>query len=114
MTIRADAAQISQVLINVMNNSAEAMPTGGTIDVESYCFSADSGTSTARITISDSGDGIDDEVISHMFEPFWTTKPQGTGLGLAVSYRIIEAHGGTMSVESRSAGGCRFTITLPA
>jgi two-component system sensor histidine kinase PilS (NtrC family) len=70
-------------------------------------------SSAVRVTVADSGKGIDAEIARHVFEPFWTSKADGTGLGLAVVYRIIEAHGGSISVESPPAGGCRFTIMLP-
>ena len=84
------------------------MSDGGSILIESS-----TAPGVVRISITDSGPGIAEESIQHLFEPFWTTKTTGTGLGLAVSYRIIEAHGGTLSVESPPAGGCRFIITLP-
>jgi signal transduction histidine kinase len=66
-----------------------------------------------RLTVTDSGKGIGPDKIQHIFEPFWTDKAEGTGLGLAVSYRIIEAHGGTINVETPASGGCRFAILLP-
>jgi signal transduction histidine kinase len=69
--------------------------------------------SAVLITVTDSGPGIDEDLASHVFEPFWTSKSDGTGLGLAVVYRIIEAHGGSISVESPPGGGCCFSIVLP-
>jgi len=66
------------------------------------------------ISVTDSGKGIAAETARHVFEPFWTTKADGTGLGLAIVYRILEAHGGSISVDSPADGGCRFTIILPA
>jgi two-component system sensor histidine kinase PilS (NtrC family) len=65
------------------------------------------------ISVTDSGKGIDAETAKHIFEPFWTSKDNGTGLGLAIIYRIIEAHGGSISVDSPATGGCCFTIMLP-
>jgi len=94
------------------------MPAGGTITIDSQ--SLINGTEGFRkspavlISVTDNGKGIDAETAKHVFEPFWTSKADGTGLGLAIIYRIIEAHGGSISVESPPAGGCRFTITLPA
>jgi signal transduction histidine kinase len=65
------------------------------------------------ISVTDSGKGIDAEIVKHVFEPFWTSKAEGTGLGLAIIYRIIDAHGGSIRVESPPGGGCRFSIMLP-
>lgn len=106
--ISVDPNQLRQVIINLTQNAADAMSDEGEICIES------SATSThVQIFITDNGSGILEDTIQHLFEPFWTTKPSGTGLGLAISYRIVEAHGGTLAVESPTAGGCRFIISLP-
>lgn len=107
--IAVDPNQLHQVIINLLQNAADAMPDGGKIRIESIFTPA-----AARISVTDNGVGIAEDAVQHLFEPFWTTKPAGTGLGLAISYRIIEAHGGTLSVESPPAGGCRFVISLPS
>ncbi|MDO9069113.1 MAG: ATP-binding protein, partial [Deltaproteobacteria bacterium] len=117
MSLEVDPNQLRQVIINIFHNSADAMKTGGKIEIES-CYSlrgsdAYRKTPVIRICITDTGAGISDEATQHLFEPFWTTKAEGTGLGLAISYRIIEAHGGTISAEIPEVGGCRFVITLP-
>jgi len=106
--ITGDPNQLQQVIINLLQNAADAMPEGGEILVECSITPA-----KVSISITDSGTGIAEEDVQHLFEPFWTTKPSGTGLGLAISYRIIEAHGGTLIVESPPSGGCRFVISLP-
>lgn len=115
--INADAHQFSQVLMNLLANSADAMPEGGTIEVEAKVpLKEENGsrmTPVAVISVADSGCGIDPETSMHLFEPFWTTKTAGTGLGLAIIYRIIEGHGGTISVDSPPSGGCRVSIMLP-
>jgi two-component system sensor histidine kinase PilS (NtrC family) len=115
--IRADFHQISQVLMNLLHNSADAMPEGGSIAIEArFVLSGADGfrkSPAVLVSVTDSGKGIDAETARHVFEPFWTSKAEGTGLGLAVIYRIIEAHGGSISVESPSSGGCCFTIMLP-
>jgi two-component system sensor histidine kinase PilS (NtrC family) len=115
--IQGDMHQISQVFMNLLHNSADAMPEGGTIVIVSrFLLSGANGfrsSPVVLISVADSGKGIDAETAKHVFEPFWTTKADGTGLGLAIVYRIIEAHGGTIRVESPPAGGCRFTIMLP-
>lgn len=117
VTVKADASQISQVLMNLLSNSADAMPDGGRIELEAHLelkgvneLKRSPGT---VITVTDSGCGIASEAAQHLFEPFWTTKTAGTGLGLAIIYRIIEGHGGTVSVDSPPSGGCRVTIMLP-
>ena len=117
MTISADQNQLRQVLINLLNNAAEAMPEGGRVEISAHLGGSEGGDRVeqrAVITVSDSGSGITDEVAAHLFEPFWTTKSDGCGLGLAITYRIIEEHGGTITAESPPWGGCRISISLPA
>jgi two-component system sensor histidine kinase PilS (NtrC family) len=115
--ILADIHQISQVIMNLLHNSADAMPEGGTIIIDSrFLMSGANGFRKSPVTlisVTDSGRGIDSEAARHVFEPFWTTKADGTGLGLAIIYRIIEAHGGSINVDAPTSGGCRFTIILP-
>jgi two-component system sensor histidine kinase PilS (NtrC family) len=115
--IQADFHQISQVLLNLLHNSADAMPEGGSIVIESRdALNVKDGfhkLPAVIISVTDSGKGIDAESAKHIFEPFWTSKSNGTGLGLAVVYRIIEAHGGSISVESPPGVGCCVTIVLP-
>jgi two-component system sensor histidine kinase PilS (NtrC family) len=117
ISLQADHGQISQVLLNLLHNSADAMPDGGRVVVDAdFLMNGSEGfrkSPVVRITVTDSGKGIDPQASRHIFEPFWTTKSEGTGLGLAIIYRIIEAHGGTVNVESPPTGGCRFTILMP-
>lgn len=116
-TIQADNNQLKQVIINLLQNSADAMPNGGRVELEARYQSSEAEEfqrlPVAVIEVSDNGAGIAPGTAAHLFEPFWTTKPDGTGLGLAIIYRIIEAHGGTISSESLPEGGCRFTIKFP-
>jgi len=115
--IQADVHQISQVFMNLLHNSADAMPEGGSIIIESkFVLSGADGfrkSPAVLVSVTDCGKGMDAETAKHVFEPFWTSKADGTGLGLAIIYRIIEAHGGSISVESPPTGGCCFTILLP-
>ena len=117
------ASQIQQVLLNLILNSMEAMVDGGEITIETAAIKPSrtaqqaygEGTRSAgvEIIIEDSGPGIPDEERERIFEPFISTKEYGTGLGLAVSYGIVTAHGGTLSLlEGRGKGAC-FRITLP-
>ena len=116
--IRASADQLKQVLLNLLLNAADSMPKGGTITVATQ---AGAGTETevfgrdaVQIQVRDTGEGIPDELIAQIFEPFFSTKSgKGTGLGLWVSQGIVQSHGGTMRVRSRVGRGTTFMITLP-
>ena len=106
--IRADRPQLRQVLLNLVSNAYDAMPEGGLLVIE-----ADQNGDAVRFSVSDTGGGIDAEVLPHLFEPFFTTKAKGIGLGLSVAHRIMEAHGGSLEATSREGTGASFTITLP-
>ncbi len=103
-----DEGQLRQALLNLLRNAREAMPAGGPIDVG---VRAD-GMSVA-ISVSDRGGGITEEIRPRVFDPFFSTKGEGTGLGLAITRQIVEAHAGSILVESREGGGTRFRILLP-
>ena len=106
--IRADADRLKQAVLNVVLNAHEAMPDGGELMVETR--PDDDGVSLA---VTDTGKGIAPEDLSRVFEVYHSTKPGGTGLGLATTRRIIEGHGGTISVASDPGRGTRFVIRLP-
>ena len=107
IAIDADRDQMRQVLLNLITNGYDAMPGGGILDV-----SVRSTGDSARITVSDTGMGMDEETQANIFTPFFTTKSRGIGLGLAVTKRVIEAHGGTISVQSTPSVGTSFTVTV--
>lgn len=113
----ADRGQMHQVLLNLLQNGVEAMTQGGELLLAATRQDGqdDAGQRIAlvSISVSDQGSGLDEETSRHLFEPFWTTKPNGTGLGLATVYRIVEAHGGTIQAQAREGGGTVFTILLP-
>ena len=113
----ADRGQMHQAVLNLMQNAAEAMPQGGMLTLAATRQDGvdDVGQRIALVSISvgDQGGGLDEETSRHLFEPFWTTKPDGTGLGLATVYRIVEAHGGSIQAQAREGGGTVFTILLP-
>jgi two-component system, cell cycle sensor histidine kinase and response regulator CckA len=116
-----DRGQISQVINNMVINSDEAMPQGGsiTIKAENAVIKEDDVASLIpgryiKITISDTGLGMPEEHISRVFDPYFTTKQKGSGLGLATSYSIIKNHGGTITVSSRLGAGSAFNIFIPA
>ena len=100
--------QIKQVVLNLMLNAMESMPGGGTITIELYPEGEG-----AMLTITDTGVGMDQHTIDQIFEPFYSTKGDGTGLGLAVSYGIIQGHGGIIQVTSEPGHGSCFSIWLP-
>lgn len=111
-----DAGQITQVLINLVQNAVHAMPDGGTLQITASLRPAAHGAiDTVAVVIRDTGCGIAPENISKVFDPFFTTKEpgKGTGLGLSVSLRMIESHGGTMDIASTLGAGTQVTVALP-
>ncbi len=108
-TLRADPVKIKHVFYNVIQNSFQAMDGGGTLVVRTEARDG-----SARIVVEDSGPGIGEEEMKKLFEPFFTTKARGIGLGLSISKKIVEEHGGTIRVESRRGEGTTVTIELPA
>jgi PAS domain S-box-containing protein len=107
-TIRTDSLLIRRALHNVFINAFDAMPDGGTLKIESK-----KNGENVSIRICDSGVGIPKNVIEKLFTPFFTTKAKGIGLGLAICKRIVEAHGGSISIESKEGKGTCVTIVLP-
>jgi signal transduction histidine kinase len=108
--IRLDENAIKQVLINVLENSIEAMPDGGSIFISAGLVP---GKSKMKIEISDTGKGIPDEIFNKIFDPFFTSKESGVGLGLSISYEIIKAHHGEIFFSNNSGKGTKCTIELP-
>jgi len=115
-----DPGQIGQALHNILLNARQAMPEGGIIEVQAERignpkFSDGSNAApSVRISIRDYGCGIPAEVLPQIFDPYFTTKPTGSGLGLATTYAIVTKHGGNISVESQPGKGTVFAIDLPA
>jgi signal transduction histidine kinase len=103
-----DANQLSQVFVNLILNALDAMPDGGYLTVRSY-----EKDSSVIIEFKDTGIGIPKENLMKIFDPFYTTKEKGTGLGLAVSYNIVKKMDGILSVESELGKGTTFTIKIP-
>jgi signal transduction histidine kinase len=110
--VSADADQLQQVFLNLLLNARDAMPDGGDLCVKTF-FDRDAGE--VVIAVSDTGHGISEEALPHVFDPFFSTKRAGTGLGLAVCYGIVTAHGGRVEVESRGGHpGTNVRVALPA
>jgi signal transduction histidine kinase len=119
-----DPRQIEQVLLNLVTNAYQAMPNGGKLTITATLIEGDairnlkpvlSGVegSEIRIQISDTGCGISEENMKKLFEPLFTTKAQGIGLGLVVCKNLIEANGGSIEVESEEGQGSTFALMLP-
>jgi len=120
--VQADEGQVAQVIQNIVLNANEAMPEGGTVEISARNVElAEAGSALlpkggrfVRISIKDSGSGIAESNIQKIFDPYFTTKEKGTGLGLATSYSIVKNHGGMIEVASEPNGGSVFSIYLPA
>jgi signal transduction histidine kinase len=105
---RVDPVQVGRVISNLVRNAAEAMPEGGAISV------ATGGDGRfVEVTVRDRGRGLPSEALPQLFEPLFTTKPVGTGLGLALAKAIVEAHGGTIRASNAAGGGAEFHVRLP-
>ncbi len=103
-----DPVQIQQVLVNLIKNAMQAMTAGGTLRLQTG-----EGSDGVWVSVADTGGGIPQEQINRIFEPFYTTKRKGTGLGLMIVQRIVRAHGGRMDLESHLGRGTTFRIWLP-
>jgi signal transduction histidine kinase len=108
LVCKADAAMLKQALLNLFINAQQAMPRGGDLIVRT-----DRQAPWAVVEVSDTGCGIEAAVLNRIFEPYRSSKPRGTGLGLATVRKIVEAHGGSISVTSEAGKGTSFTIRLP-
>ena len=107
-----DTQQIEQVLLNIFINAMDSMTEGGEIEVGTLIMEID-GEKKLLVVVKDNGTGVSHMNLPNVFDPFFTTKEDGTGLGLPLSLGIIEAHGGTIELDSRSGRGTQVTITLP-
>jgi signal transduction histidine kinase len=109
LALRGDAAALEQLFLNLLRNAAEALPEGG---LASLRVATSEGS--VEVRVDDSGTGMSPEVQSRAFEPLFSTRTEGTGLGLPIAQRIAMAHGGSIEIESRAEGGTRVTVRLPA
>ena len=113
-----DRQRLTQAIMNVLLNAIQAMPKGGTLALRADVVAPPAGSATvggtlASIVITDTGPGIPPENLERIFEPYFTTKEGGTGLGLALTHRIILEHRGSIRAENVPGGGARFVIELP-
>ncbi|OWK44428.1 two-component system sensor histidine kinase NtrB [Fimbriiglobus ruber] len=107
--VSLDAEMFEKVLLNLMLNAEDAMPDGGTLTLQQRAEG-----SQVVLDVIDTGAGMDAALADRIFQPFVTTKPGGTGLGLATAQKIVLAHGGTIEVQSEPGRGTKFTIRLSA
>lgn len=107
--VRIDAPLFRQVLLNLARNARQAMPSGGLLELQTSALQG-----RVQLDVIDNGTGIEPHTLGKIFDPFYSTKPGGSGLGLPTVRKIIEAHGGQISVASAPGRGTRFTISLPA
>ncbi len=113
--VDGDEGQLSQVIHNLILNAVQAMPAGGTITIAAQNgVAGPEGERLVKIAVTDTGPGISANLLAKIFDPYFTTKEQGSGLGLTVSYSIVKKHGGELSVESTPGSGTTFHISLPA
>jgi len=114
--VQADSQQLRQVFLNLLTNAGDAMPEGGTLTVRARRVVLENNTLALVIEFSDTGVGIEPEYLPKLWEPFFTTKPEGkgTGLGLPICRRTVEEHRGTIDIESLKGKGTTVRITLPA
>jgi signal transduction histidine kinase len=103
-----DPAQVKQVLLNLVKNAAEASAEGGRIVLRTW-----KEPGRVRVSVADTGSGMSEEVAGRAFSPFYTTKDKGSGLGLAVSFRIVQDHDGEIGLETAEGKGTTVTVSLP-
>lgn len=112
--VRADPIQLRQVIPNLVKNAIDAIAIGPTTIKAIRLITTYDGKSVVSIYVQDTGPGITPESKTHIFDPFFTTKSSGIGLGLSISRRIIEDHGGNLRLTEASSNGCAFEIALPS
>ena len=108
-----DATRVSQVLLNLIRNAIQAMPQGGELVVRTRLQTARNGEPQMELAVEDNGRGIPMDSLDDIFIPFFTTRDEGTGLGLPICQRIAEAHGGHLDVHSAEGRGTTFLLRLP-
>jgi signal transduction histidine kinase len=116
LKVRADERMLRQSFLNLLRNAAEAIPDGKeerVVFVESKQDQDQGGESWARIDIRDTGSGISPAQLQKIFIPFFTTKPKGHGVGLALTHRVVTQHGGTLTATNNASGGAQFTLRIP-
>ncbi|GAB7026982.1 two-component system sensor histidine kinase NtrB [Geotalea toluenoxydans] len=113
--IKGDTEKLRQVFLNLLMNALQATGNGGEVVISAVGpLHTSENQPVIELSFADNGQGIDQEMLEQIFQPFFTTKKRGTGLGLAITQKIVESHGGTIRVTSTKGKGTTFTVTLPA
>jgi signal transduction histidine kinase len=112
LTANIDADLLKQAVLNVIQNGAQSMAEGGTLEVH-LTEDVKAGSKSALLRVTDEGPGISEEIREKIFDLYFTTKSGGSGIGLAMTYRILQLHHGSIQVESRSGGGAEFLLRIP-
>jgi signal transduction histidine kinase len=112
--VRVDPMQLEQALLEVVSNAVDAMPAGGTLRLSARAVNGGPEAAAVVIEVADSGPGIPDQVLPSVCEPFFTTRQEGPGLGLAIAKRYVEQNGGRLEIESRPGAGTTVRLRLPA
>jgi two-component system sensor histidine kinase HydH len=108
--VELDPDKMKQVLLNLYLNAIESMDVGGTLSIS---MAKDGAKNRVEIRIADTGSGIREESLAHVFDPYFTTKSSGTGLGLAIAHKIVKGHNGEIYPENRPGEGTVFIVSLP-
>ena len=108
-----DANQVEQILMSLITNALEATPPGGRVTIRTRSVPSNGSPAAINISVEDTGGGIPAENRERIFEPFFTSKPQGTGIGLPLARKFVERNGGTIDVGEASSGGARFDVIFP-
>jgi len=108
LLVNIDADMLKQAMLNVIQNGAQAMPDGGKLEV-----SLEEDRKTALLRITDEGSGIPEEILEKIFDLYFTTKSEGSGIGLAMTYRILQLHHGSVEVQSKEGRGTEFLMRIP-
>ena len=111
--VRGDRVQLQQVVLNLLLNAIQAASSQHA-GAPAVSMVTDRSGTAVRLVVTDSGPGIPPESMTRIFDPFYTTKPDGLGVGLSISRSIIEVHGGELSAGNQPSGGAEFVVTLPA
>ena len=114
LPVLADRIQIEQVLVNLIQNAVDAIREAGKSDRQIRVRAAQRSDGMAEVAVHDSGTGLSAATAARLHEPFFTTKPQGMGMGLAISRAIVEAHGGELTIDGRATGlGTTVRVVMP-